>query len=69
MRCPSCGEAMEEGWLETESLVSGVKWRKDITSLSRIGVGGERIYESNLWGIVHVKAERCVKCRIILHKY
>lgn len=69
MNCPSCGTSMEEGILETESLVSGVKWRKEVTSLSRIGIGGERIYESNMWGIVHIKAERCPTCRLIVHKY
>jgi len=60
---------MEAGFVETESLVSGVKWRKEITSLSRIGVGGERIYESNIWGIVHIPAMRCTKCHIIVHRY
>ncbi|MDD1769452.1 MAG: hypothetical protein LUO79_00025 [Methanomassiliicoccales archaeon] len=60
---------MEEGFLETESLVSGVKWRKEITSMSRIGIGGDRLYESNMWGIVHIKAERCAACKVIVHKY
>lgn len=69
MNCPSCGAPMEEGFIETESLVSGVKWRKEITSLSRIGLGGERIYESNIWGIVHIPAMRCPACRIVVHKY
>ncbi len=55
--------------METESLVSGVKWRKEISSLSRIGIGGERLYESNMWGIVHIKAERCPTCHIIVHEY
>ena len=69
MNCPSCGAPMEEGFVETESLVSGVKWRKEITHLSRIGLGGERIYESNIWGIVHIPAMRCAQCRIVIHKY
>jgi hypothetical protein len=69
MNCPSCGAPMEEGFVETESLVSGVKWRKEITHLSRIGLGGERIYESNIWGIVHIPAMRCAQCRIVVHKY
>jgi hypothetical protein len=69
MKCPTCGLDMEAGFLETESLISGVKWRKEITSMSRIGLGGERLYESNVWGIVHIDAERCPRCRLILHKY
>jgi hypothetical protein len=69
MNCPSCNSPMEEGFIETESLVSGVKWRKEITSLSRIGLGGERIYESNIWGIVHIPAMRCIKCHIVVHRY
>lgn len=69
MNCPVCGSPMEEGYLETESLVSGVKWRKEITSMSRIGIGGERLYDSNMWGIVHIKAERCPNCKLILHRY
>lgn len=70
MKCPKCGKMMDIGYIETESLISGIKWRDDIGSIwSIVGVGGEAVSGIYPLGLIRMRALRCRDCRIITFMY
>ena len=56
---------MEEGFLVTESLVSGAKWRRNRSKLG----GGEHLVSPDGLGNVYIKGARCSGCRILSLSY
>ena len=65
-KCPHCGEEMEQGFLGSESFVSGMKWFKEKTILD---VGGEKIKEPGMSGMVYLDGFICRKCNTIIVTY
>ncbi len=54
---------MEKGSLAAESLTGGAKWHK---SRSVLALGGEKIGDYTLGGMVWFDGFRCAKCRILV---
>jgi phage FluMu protein Com len=70
MKCPRCGKEMDIGYIETESLFSGIKWRGDIHTIwTMVGVGGDLISGIYPLGLVRMRALRCKDCRLITFMY
>ncbi|MCJ2557296.1 MAG: PF20097 family protein [Candidatus Thermoplasmatota archaeon] len=65
-KCPHCGGEMESGFLGSESFVSGMKWFKEKTILD---VGGEKIKEPGMSGMVYLDGFICRKCNTIVVTY
>ncbi len=64
--CPSCGKAMEAGFLVAESMLGGAKWMRERT---RLAVGGEPIQPPDSWGNVYLAGLRCTSCRLLTLRY
>ena len=57
---------MEPGFLGSESYVEGAKWYSKKTAL---GLGGEKVKDPELMGMVYLDALRCKACKLILARY
>lgn len=57
---------MEQGYLVSESFVSGVKWMREKT---RLALGGEPIQPPDSWGNVYLAGLRCSTCRLVTLRY
>lgn len=57
---------MEQGYLVSESFVSGVKWMREKT---RLTLGGEPIQPPDSWGNVYLAGLRCSTCRLVTLRY
>lgn len=53
---------MERGFLGSESFISGMKWFKEKTILA---LGGEKIKDPGMSGMVYLEGFICRKCRRI----
>jgi hypothetical protein len=61
---------MEEGYIETETWISPLKWKSKIGMLDTIlGIGGEKLHHAKITGVDHLKAFRCLNCRIVVFRY
>jgi hypothetical protein len=70
MNCPNCGMLMEEGYIETETWISPLKWKSKIGMFDTIlGIGGEKLHHARITGVDHLNAFRCSNCRIIIFRY
>lgn len=65
-KCPHCGEEMESGFLGSESFVSGMRWYKEKTLHS---IGGEKIKESGMSGMVFLDGSICRECNTMVVTY
>jgi hypothetical protein len=57
---------METGSVAAESLTGGAKWHE---SRSRLALGGEKIGDYTLGGMVWFDGARCKSCRLLLLRY
>lgn len=57
---------MEQGYVVTESIVSGAKWMQEKT---RLALGGEPLMPPDRWGNVYLAGLRCPRCRLITLRY
>lgn len=64
--CPYCNEKMEAGLIESEGIVSGMKW---VQKKRILGIGGEKIGKSNISGLTYLEGFRCKNCRMMILKY
>lgn len=65
-KCPKCGAQMEKGFLGSESFISGMKWFKEKTILA---LGGEKIKDPGLSGMVYLDGFLCRKCQTMVVAY
>lgn len=65
-KCPKCGAQMEQGFLGSESFISGMKWFKEKTILA---LGGEKIKDPGLSGMVYLDGFLCRNCKTIVVAY
>ena len=65
-KCPNCGKNMEQGYVGSESLISGMKW---FMKKKALGLGGELILKPDATGMVYVDAFRCKKCKTVVFSY
>lgn len=65
-KCPRCDGEMEPGFLGSESFISGMKWFKEKTILA---LGGEKIREPGMSGMVYLDGFICKKCKTIVVTY
>jgi hypothetical protein len=65
-KCPKCGAQMERGFLGSESFISGMKWFKEKTILA---LGGEKIKDPGLSGMVYLDGFLCRKCQTMVVAY
>jgi len=64
--CPSCGKAMETGFLIAEHFVEGARWTKVKT---RLGTGGEKLVDADMLGNQYIAGFRCPSCKLLLLFY
>jgi hypothetical protein len=64
MKCPKCGEIMDEGYLAVYGMFRGMKW---LEKPSYFAVGGETILPMTQPG--EPQAHRCVSCRLVVFPY
>jgi hypothetical protein len=65
-KCPHCDGEMEPGYLGSESFISGMKWFKEKTVLA---LGGEKIKEPGMSGMVYLDGFICRKCSTMVVTY
>lgn len=66
MKCPSCNEQMELGYLQTGTRIA---WTKRIHKISLLPKKGEVMLENNLIKGVNFEAYICKKCKKVLFDY
>ena len=57
---------MQQGYLVTESMISGAKWMEEKT---RLAIGGEPLQPPDRWGNVYIAGLRCSGCRLLTLRY
>ena len=65
-KCPHCGGDMDQGFLGSESFISGMKWFKEKTVLA---LGGEKIKEPGMSGMVYLDGFICRNCQTMVVTY
>lgn len=66
MKCPSCNDEMEAGYLQTGTRVA---WTKKIHKVSLLPKEGELLLQNNLFNGVNFQAHICKECKKVVLDY